>query len=81
MKFYHERKLEIKKCTCKIANGRHLYVLVRRCRSSHYSALPAKRLWHYLVQQENLHQVFIRYVFKKRDIAGAAQVSWGPVPL
>jgi len=34
--------------------------------SSHFSALPAKRLWHYLIRQEPLQDAFIRYIFRKR---------------
>lgn len=36
------------------------------CRSTHYSSRPAKRLWHYLVNCDYLHDVFIHYVFRKR---------------
>ena len=36
-------------------------------RSNHFSALPAKRLWHYLVKQEYLQDIFIRYIFKKKQ--------------
>ncbi|KAG5841429.1 hypothetical protein ANANG_G00199420 [Anguilla anguilla] len=37
-------------------------------RSSHHSALPVKRLWQYLVKQEQVQETFIRNIFtKKRD--------------
>ncbi|KAM4616891.1 dmX-like protein 1 [Polymixia lowei] len=37
-------------------------------RSSHHSALPVKRLWQYLVKQEEIQDTFIRNIFtKKRD--------------
>lgn len=36
--------------------------------SSHPSALPAKRLWHYLVRKEYITEVFIRYIFKKKKV-------------
>ena len=35
-------------------------------RSTHSGALPAKRLWHYLVNEEFLQDIFIRYIFKRR---------------
>ncbi|KAL3062730.1 hypothetical protein OYC64_002514 [Pagothenia borchgrevinki] len=37
-------------------------------RTSHHSALPVKRLWQYLVKQEEVQETFIRNIFtKKRD--------------
>ncbi|XP_056151109.1 dmX-like protein 1 [Lampris incognitus] len=37
-------------------------------RSSHHTALPVKRLWQYLVKQEQVQETFIRNIFtKKRD--------------
>ncbi|XP_062310924.1 dmX-like protein 1 isoform X2 [Osmerus eperlanus] len=37
-------------------------------RSSHHSALPVRRLWQYLVKQEEIQETFIRNIFtKKRD--------------
>lgn len=37
-------------------------------RTSHSSALPVKRLWQYLVKQEEVQETFIRNIFtKKRD--------------
>uniref|UniRef100_A0A3P9AEL0 RAVE complex protein Rav1 C-terminal domain-containing protein n=1 Tax=Esox lucius TaxID=8010 RepID=A0A3P9AEL0_ESOLU len=37
-------------------------------RSSHHSVLPVKRLWQYLVKQEEVQDTFIRNIFaKKRD--------------
>ncbi|KAL0979806.1 hypothetical protein UPYG_G00189980 [Umbra pygmaea] len=37
-------------------------------RSSHHSALPVKRLWQFLVKQEEVQDTFIRNIFtKKRD--------------
>ncbi|XP_061116820.1 dmX-like protein 1 isoform X2 [Conger conger] len=37
-------------------------------RSSHHSALPVRRLWQYLVKQEQIQETFIRNIFtKKRD--------------
>ncbi|XP_054858297.1 dmX-like protein 2 [Eublepharis macularius] len=35
-------------------------------KSKDYSALPAKRLWHFLVKQELLQDMFIRYTFAKK---------------
>ncbi|ELU10253.1 hypothetical protein CAPTEDRAFT_201231 [Capitella teleta] len=35
--------------------------------SSHYSALPVKRLWHYLVREPQLLEIFIRHIFKQRS--------------
>uniref|UniRef100_A0A8B9GIW0 Dmx like 2 n=1 Tax=Amazona collaria TaxID=241587 RepID=A0A8B9GIW0_9PSIT len=35
-------------------------------KSKDYSALPAKRLWHFLVKQEILQDTFIRYIFTKK---------------
>ncbi|XP_068131538.1 dmX-like protein 2 isoform X2 [Hyperolius riggenbachi] len=35
-------------------------------KSKDYSALPLKRLWHYLVKQEILQETFIRYIFTKK---------------
>ncbi|XP_061451731.1 dmX-like protein 2 isoform X6 [Rhineura floridana] len=35
-------------------------------KSKDYSALPAKRLWHFLVKQELLQDTFIRYMFTKK---------------
>ncbi|XP_039214790.1 dmX-like protein 2 isoform X2 [Crotalus tigris] len=35
-------------------------------KSKDYSALPAKRLWHFLVKQELLQDTFIRYTFTKK---------------
>nr|XP_014347443.1 PREDICTED: dmX-like protein 2 isoform X3 [Latimeria chalumnae] len=35
-------------------------------KSKHYSALPVKRLWHFLVKQEILQDTFIRYIFTKK---------------
>uniref|UniRef100_A0A672U1H1 Dmx like 2 n=1 Tax=Strigops habroptila TaxID=2489341 RepID=A0A672U1H1_STRHB len=35
-------------------------------KSKDYSALPAKRLWHFLVKQEILQETFIRYIFTKK---------------
>ncbi|KAG9355007.1 hypothetical protein JZ751_001720 [Albula glossodonta] len=37
-------------------------------RSNHHSAMPVKRLWQYLVKQEEVQETFIRNIFtKKRD--------------
>ncbi|XP_075875590.1 dmX-like protein 1 isoform X2 [Nelusetta ayraudi] len=37
-------------------------------RTSHHSALPVKRLWQFLVKQEEVQETFIRHIFtKKRD--------------
>ncbi|XP_078026752.1 dmX-like protein 1 isoform X6 [Epinephelus lanceolatus] len=37
-------------------------------RTSHHSALPVKRLWQFLVKQEEVQETFIRNIFtKKRD--------------
>lgn len=39
-----------------------------RFRTGHSSALPVKRLWQFLVKQEEVQETFIRYIFtKKRD--------------
>ncbi|XP_043915100.1 dmX-like protein 1 [Protopterus annectens] len=35
-------------------------------RSKHHSALPVKRLWHYLVKQEQVQETFIKNVFTKK---------------
>uniref|UniRef100_A0A8C3F913 Dmx like 2 n=1 Tax=Chrysemys picta bellii TaxID=8478 RepID=A0A8C3F913_CHRPI len=35
-------------------------------KSRDYSALPVKRLWHFLVKQELLQETFIRYIFTKK---------------
>ncbi|XP_053573444.1 dmX-like protein 2 isoform X1 [Bombina bombina] len=35
-------------------------------KSKDYSALPVKRLWHFLVKQELLQETFIRYTFTKK---------------
>ncbi|KAM4678589.1 dmX-like protein 2 isoform 1-T1 [Discoglossus pictus] len=35
-------------------------------KSKDYSALPLKRLWHFLVKQELLQETFIRYIFTKK---------------
>ncbi|KAG8440494.1 hypothetical protein GDO86_006302 [Hymenochirus boettgeri] len=35
-------------------------------KSKDYSALPVRRLWHYLVKQELLQETFIRYTFTKK---------------
>uniref|UniRef100_A0A8U8AYI3 RAVE complex protein Rav1 C-terminal domain-containing protein n=1 Tax=Geospiza parvula TaxID=87175 RepID=A0A8U8AYI3_GEOPR len=35
-------------------------------KSKDYSALPTKRLWHFLVKQELLQETFIRYIFTKK---------------
>uniref|UniRef100_A0A3P9LQA3 Dmx like 1 n=1 Tax=Oryzias latipes TaxID=8090 RepID=A0A3P9LQA3_ORYLA len=35
-------------------------------RASHSSALPVKRLWQYLVKQEELQETFIRNIFSKK---------------
>lgn len=34
-------------------------------RSTHWSALPAKRLWVYLVHREVLFETFVRYIFRR----------------
>lgn len=49
-----------------------LVLKCRRCsvcfRTSHSSALPVKRLWQFLVKQEEVQETFIRHIFtKKRD--------------
>ncbi|XP_064619402.1 dmX-like protein 1 isoform X3 [Lineus longissimus] len=36
--------------------------------TNHHTASPCKRLWHYLVRQEYLQDVFIRYIFKKKKM-------------
>lgn len=35
-------------------------------KSKDFSALPVKRLWHFLVKQELLQELFIRYIFTKK---------------
>nr|XP_033775682.1 dmX-like protein 2 isoform X3 [Geotrypetes seraphini] len=35
-------------------------------KSRDYSALPVRRLWHFLVKQELLQETFIRYIFTKK---------------
>lgn len=43
------------------------------------SAAPARRLWHYLVRQEAVQDVFIRSVFgKKRSTSSAENGSMSP---
>uniref|UniRef100_A0A669BT31 Dmx like 1 n=1 Tax=Oreochromis niloticus TaxID=8128 RepID=A0A669BT31_ORENI len=37
-------------------------------RSSHHSALPVKRLWHFLVKQEEVQETFIRNIFTKKPV-------------
>ncbi|KAG8575681.1 hypothetical protein GDO81_009635 [Engystomops pustulosus] len=45
-------------------------------KSKDYSALPVKRLWHYLVKQELLQETFIRYIFtKKRKQSESVEAS------
>ncbi|XP_026565703.1 dmX-like protein 2 [Pseudonaja textilis] len=50
-------------------------------KSKDYSALPAKRLWHFLVKQELLQDTFIRYTFtKKRKQSESVEDSKEHVP-
>ncbi|EEC14047.1 dual oxidase maturation factor, putative [Ixodes scapularis] len=50
------------------------------CRSRHPAALPARRLWNYLVRQEEVQELFIRYLFSHKvappteDVATVAAV-------
>lgn len=36
---------------------------------NHSSTLPIKRLWFYLLKQEKLRDIFVRYVFRKERVA------------
>jgi hypothetical protein len=42
--------------------------------SSHYSALPVKRLWHHLVREAALKEIFIRHIFKQRREEGSSHM-------
>lgn len=35
-------------------------------RNNHHSVLPVKRLWQYLVKQEEVQETFIRNIFTKK---------------
>uniref|UniRef100_A0A6I8PMC7 Dmx like 2 n=1 Tax=Ornithorhynchus anatinus TaxID=9258 RepID=A0A6I8PMC7_ORNAN len=49
-------------------------------KSRHSSALPAKRLWHFLVKQELLQDTFLRYIFtKKRNQSESVEERLEPV--
>ncbi|ETE63888.1 DmX-like protein 2, partial [Ophiophagus hannah] len=45
--------------------------------SKDYSALPAKRLWHFLVKQELLQDTFIRYTFTKKRKQSEVEAELG----
>ena len=50
-------------------------------RTSHSSALPVKRLWQFLVKQEEVQETFIRHIFtKKRDPNEVHHVHNMPTP-
>ncbi|XP_015280973.1 PREDICTED: dmX-like protein 2 isoform X3 [Gekko japonicus] len=46
-------------------------------KSKDYSALPAKRLWHFLVKQELLQDTFIRYTFAKKRKQSEVEAELG----
>ncbi|XP_019359750.1 PREDICTED: dmX-like protein 2 isoform X3 [Gavialis gangeticus] len=46
-------------------------------KSKDYSALPAKRLWHFLVKQELLQDTFIRYIFTKKRKQSEVEADLG----
>ncbi|XP_061451728.1 dmX-like protein 2 isoform X3 [Rhineura floridana] len=46
-------------------------------KSKDYSALPAKRLWHFLVKQELLQDTFIRYMFTKKRKQSEVEAELG----
>ncbi|KAM4746857.1 dmX-like protein 2 isoform 2-T2 [Rhinophrynus dorsalis] len=46
-------------------------------KSKDYSALPVKRLWHYLVKQELLQESFIRYTFTKKRKQSEVEADLG----
>ncbi|XP_074862571.1 dmX-like protein 2 isoform X2 [Carettochelys insculpta] len=46
-------------------------------RSKDYSALPAKRLWHFLVKQELLQETFVRYIFTKKRKQSEVEADLG----
>ncbi|XP_019389136.1 PREDICTED: dmX-like protein 2 isoform X2 [Crocodylus porosus] len=46
-------------------------------KSKDYSALPVKRLWHFLVKQELLQDTFIRYIFTKKRKQSEVEADLG----
>ncbi|KAM4678590.1 dmX-like protein 2 isoform 2-T2 [Discoglossus pictus] len=46
-------------------------------KSKDYSALPLKRLWHFLVKQELLQETFIRYIFTKKRKQSEVEADLG----
>ncbi|XP_065268571.1 dmX-like protein 2 isoform X7 [Emys orbicularis] len=46
-------------------------------KSRDYSALPVKRLWHFLVKQELLQETFIRYIFTKKRKQSEVEADLG----
>ncbi|KAM3828236.1 dmX-like protein 2 isoform 6-T7 [Vipera latastei] len=46
-------------------------------KSKDYSALPAKRLWNFLVKQELLQDIFIRYTFTKKRKQSEVEAELG----
>lgn len=57
-------------CVGVVSNERIVLIVlnVARLRSRRRSALPVKRLWQFLVKQEEVQETFIRNIFtKKRD--------------
>ncbi|XP_053127959.1 dmX-like protein 2 isoform X3 [Hemicordylus capensis] len=46
-------------------------------KSKDYSALPSKRLWHFLVKQELLQDTFIRYTFTKKRKQSEVEAELG----
>uniref|UniRef100_A0A8C7D4H2 Dmx like 1 n=1 Tax=Oncorhynchus kisutch TaxID=8019 RepID=A0A8C7D4H2_ONCKI len=46
-------------------------------RSSHHSALPVKRLWQYLVKQEEVQETFIRNIFTKKRNQNESEADLG----
>ncbi|XP_069480909.1 dmX-like protein 2 isoform X2 [Ambystoma mexicanum] len=46
-------------------------------KSRDFSALPVKRLWHFLVKQELLQELFIRYIFTKKRNQSEVEADLG----
>nr|DBA31766.1 TPA: hypothetical protein GDO54_007546 [Pyxicephalus adspersus] len=46
-------------------------------KSKDYSALPVKRLWHYLVKQDILQESFIKYIFTKKRKQSEVEADLG----
>ncbi|KAM9821767.1 dmX-like protein 1 isoform 3-T3 [Syngnathus typhle] len=46
-------------------------------RTSHHSALPVKRLWQFLVKQDEVQETFIKNIFTKKHDAGETESDLG----